>query len=292
MISITKLNCAECKKPIEIETKYVKYRRNNDPNTKFYCSNECRNKLAGKNVTCFTCGKIFYKKPCELNSNGKDFCSQSCACTFNNSQRKYGKGKKKNHTCDVCNSISILSLNAISVCKNSKCEKFTPSLSRRERVQAKRLKKCFRCTNEFLGNGYGKFCPPCFKIRRSEAAAKSIASQSRRSKNEVYFSELCQRHFKDVKCNEPIFNGWDADVIIEDLKVAVLWNGNWHYQQIQKNISLKQIQTRDKIKKYQIINCGYTPYIIEDRGKYNQKFVEEQFQKFIAVFNTVIDAAG
>ena len=102
----------------------------------------------------------------------------------------------------------------------------------------------------------------------------------------MYFAELCQKHFKDVKCNEPVFNGWDADVIIEDLKVAVLWNGNWHYQQIQKNISLKQIQARDKIKTHQIINCGYLPYVIEDRGKYNTKFVEEQFQKFITAFPT------
>ena len=39
---------------------------------------------------------------------------------------------------------------------------------------------------------------------------------------------------KNVKHNEAIFNGWDADVIIEDIKLAVLWNGKWHYEKDNK----------------------------------------------------------
>ena len=196
MISITNLNCAECQKPIDIETKYVKYRRKNDPNTKFYCSNKCRNKLTGRDVTCITCGIAFYKQPCELNSNGKDFCSQSCACIFNNSQREYGKGKKKNYTCLICNVISELPLNGKNLCLNNECKEFAPTLPRKERMQTKRLKNCLRCTGTFLGNGYGKFCPPCLKIRRSEAAVKSIASQSRRSKTKCTLQSYVKNTLK------------------------------------------------------------------------------------------------
>ncbi len=47
-------------------------------------------------------------------------------------------------------------------------------------------------------------------------------------------------------------------------------------QSFRKNIN------RDKIKIKEIINCGYTPYIIKDMGKYDPKFVEEEFNKFIA----------
>lgn len=45
--------------------------------------------------------------------------------------------------------------------------------------------------------------------------------------------------------------------------------------------SLKQIQNRDKIKVSEIKLAGYTPYIIKDLGKYNKKFVEEQFNLFL-----------
>ena len=41
---------------------------------------------------------------------------------------------------------------------------------------------------------------------------------------------------------------WDADIIIHDYKIAILWNGAWHYKQISKNSSLIQIQNRDVIK--------------------------------------------
>jgi hypothetical protein len=61
-----------------------------------------------------------------------------------------------------------------------------------------------------------------------------------------------------------------------------LWNGPWHYRQITKKQSLPQIKTRDKIKLEEIKKCGYIPYIIKDDGKYDTKFVEEQFNLFIA----------
>lgn len=102
-----------------------------------------------------------------------------------------------------------------------------------------------------------------------------------RSKNEIYFSELCKLKFKNVLTNEKIFNGWDADIIIEDLKIAVLWNGKWHYEKITKKHSVAQVQNRDKIKISEIIKCGYQPYIIKDLGKYKKLFVEEQFKIFI-----------
>jgi len=106
----------------------------------------------------------------------------------------------------------------------------------------------------------------------------------RRSKNEIHFANLCLQYFKNVKTNEAIFNGWDADVVIEDLKVAVLWNGIWHYKKITKKHSLKQTKNRDKIKKIEVEKLGYTPYIIKDLGKYDVIFVEEEFKKFLKKF--------
>lgn len=38
-----------------------------------------------------------------------------------------------------------------------------------------------------------------------------------------------------------MFNGWDADIIIEDLKIAILWNGKWHYEKITEKHSVSQV---------------------------------------------------
>ena len=75
-----------------------------------------------------------------------------------------------------------------------------------------------------------------------------------------------------------MFNGWDADVIIEDIKYAILWNGPWHYRKITEEHSVEQVQNRDKIKIHEIEQAGYTPYVIKDNGSYNPEFVEQQFK--------------
>ena len=80
--------------------------------------------------------------------------------------------------------------------------------------------------------------------------------------------------------NEQFFDGWDADVIIHSEKTAILWNGIWHYKQILKTQSLKQVQTRDRIKTSIIEKYGYVPYVIKDMGKYNKAFVEQEFEIF------------
>jgi hypothetical protein len=117
-------------------------------------------------------------------------------------------------------------------------------------------------------------------IKNGEKGGKvSVTVQSRRSKNEQYFSELCAKEY-NITMNEPYFDGWDADVIIHSEKVAILWNGVWHYNQISKTQSLKQVQARDKIKTAIIERYGYTPYVIKDMGKYNKKFVEQEFEVF------------
>ncbi len=118
--------------------------------------------------------------------------------------------------------------------------------------------------------------------RKGGLKSAKIQSKIRRSKNEIHFAELCKSYFNNVKMNKQMFNGWDADVIIEDIKTAVLWNGKWHYEKITKKHSVKQVQNRDKIKIKEIKKCGYDPYVIKDMGSENKKFVIEEFNKFIA----------
>jgi hypothetical protein len=132
---------------------------------------------------------------------------------------------------------------------------------------------CKKCASEWMKNS------PLSQT--TGLLSSQIQKKSRRSKNEMYFAELCKSYFNKVLTNEPMFNGWDADVIIEDIKTAVLWNGKWHYEKITKNHSVKQVQNRDKIRIKEIELKNYKYYIIKDMGRYDLKFVNKEFEKFI-----------
>jgi len=120
------------------------------------------------------------------------------------------------------------------------------------------------------------------KLNGRKGGLVSAQKQNKRSKNEIYFSELCEQYFgKDrVTTNEKFFDGWDADVIVHSIKTAILWNGCWHYKQITKKHCLKQVQTRDLIKNKIIEKYGYRPYTVKDMGKFNKNFVEQEFELF------------
>lgn len=72
------------------------------------------------------------------------------------------------------------------------------------------------------------------KLRLAGLKSVSVQAENRRNNNEKLFFELCKQNFTSVENNKQIFNGWDADIIIHDLKIAVLWNGKWHYKKIKE----------------------------------------------------------
>lgn len=224
-----------------------------NPNSKNYCCRECAN--LGRRVTlgmyiCKNC-QISYKGHKDLRCQNT-FCSHKCATIFNNKAR--------------------------NLTRIHKTRKKYPRIKRK--LKQENI-ECKNCQTEFTRKGVAKYCTECHKIALQRAGCRSaeVQSQTRRSKNEMLFAELCSQKFS-IETNKPIFNGWDADVIIPEKKVAVLWNGKWHYSQISKSRSLLQIQNRDRIKLQEIENAGYTPYIVKDMGKHDPIFVNSEFEKF------------
>ena len=156
-------------------------------------------------------------------------------------------------------------------------------------------RKCKNCGKVLDRNTLSRYCSlqckkqwheindELIKLKCQLGGRLSSSAKNRRSKNEMYFCELCEKEFKTVGHNEPIFNGWDADILLHDQKIAVLWNGKWHYETVfeNQNSSLKQIQNRDKIKEKEILAAGWKLYIIKDMGSYNKVFVEQEFKKFM-----------
>ena len=224
---------------------------------------------------CKNCGReIEISKQRYKRSKTKHFfCSLSCAATYNNKHRKPPTEttkarisealKKRNkeqphgkeYVCKVCGKRYMLHDGLTRAFCSERCQTIYKANK-----------------SQYVNNG---------KLREGGLKSVMVQAEKRRSKNEIEFFDLCKRHFSNVSHNEQIFNGWDADVIIHDIKYAILWNGAWHYKQIKKGQSLPQIQTRDKIKIEEIRNCGYTPYVIRDMGKYNKRFVKEEFDRFL-----------
>src|SRR5208337_47442 len=174
---------------------------------------------------CPKCSKEF-KITKQRSRKERQFCSQTCA----NSRSHLETTKEK-----ISNSLA---LNGIS------------------RKKLKRL--CKECSKKIYYRNKSGYCRKHISQHRnltektyaalSQAGKNSclVQKETRRSKNEKLFCQMCEAYFEDVKHNEPIFNGWDADVIIEDIKTAILWNGKWHYKSIAGH-ALNQVQNRDKI---------------------------------------------
>lgn len=159
-------------------------------------------------------------------------------------------------------------------------------------------KICIACKKEFkvaMARKNQKVCNvDCRRLLEKQKAAEgyykklghiggcaSAAVQVKRSKNEVMFAELCENtfEFEDVRCNEPIFEGWDSDVILLTMKIAIAWNGIWHYKQVRKDHDLDATRRRDAHKKKIIQKMGFTYYIIKDMGGFSKKLVETEFRK-------------
>lgn len=250
-----------------------------------YCSKECKYEAANKTVktTCAVCGKdiIVKKSTFEKSKSKKNFCSHSCAASYTN------LGREKSQETRVKISKSLLDYNSehnekrpVKICKV--CGK---EYHYKKNVSTKLC--CSKKCSLYLKTHKVDFMSSEQRELRSTISRKAVYLQKkeRRSKNEKYFCELCEKHFKNVTHNIPKFNGWDADVIIDDVRIAVLWNGKWHYEKITQKHSVLQVQTRDKIKISEIKKQGYEPYVIKDMGSYDPQFVIDEFEKFKAYVN-------
>lgn len=235
--------------------------------------------------SCLNCKKLLEYAP-EHKRVERKFCGKSCSAKYNNliriKKNFYKKGLTKISKCIICHAKIEISINTPKIF--SKCE----DCKNKDKLINKKPKKIIFCSicNQEIKNKKRTTCgDKCAKLAKIEGSKKGgkksaeLQSKIRRSKNEIYLAELCKKTFKDIETNKAIFNGWDADIILHKFKIAILWNGNWHYKQITKNHSLRQVQNRDKIKVKEIQKCGYLPYIIKDNGKFNKNFVEKQFTK-------------
>jgi hypothetical protein len=167
--------------------------------SELFCSKECNYKFISKkydyNVNCKTCGnKVEYPKI---------FCNHKCSAIFTNKNRKNIKGVKKISNCILCNDSVEVSRHCSK--NNTLCDKCKVPKKEQHHLEKKIKKsKCIVCETEFEHiQRRKKTCSViCKQIATNRGAVKggrkSVFSQQKRSKNEIYFYNLCKNKFSNV----------------------------------------------------------------------------------------------
>lgn len=249
---------------------------------------------------CYECKRLKSSSKYEfirsiLNSNiHKKFCSSSCSATYFN-RFKIVTESHKNKTSNTLNN------------KFREVMDEGIRLGLREPITGKKFNThtCKVCKNTFKSILWiKKLCSEKCKSedlikngRKGGLTTSSLPHHIRtRSKNERLFFNLVKSKFSDSLPNQRIFGEYDADIIIPSLKLAIHWNGVWHYKQIFKTEKGKhqfeQVQLRDKMRFSKIEESDWINYIIKDMGTFNSKFVNLQFDLFNEYISKMVVQVG
>ena len=90
------LECSVCKKEFRSKKNKI-YESKRIGTLSITCSRDCYKLFAGyfKKVECKNCNKDFIKRSCQMKKSANNFCSKSCAATFNNKNKEHGTRRSK-----------------------------------------------------------------------------------------------------------------------------------------------------------------------------------------------------
>lgn len=158
-------------------------------------------------------------------------------------------------------------------------------------TRPRKVNICIICRDTIIAKTNRKTCSRKCHIQSCKNSGKkgglkttqSIFTKRGRSKNEVLFFKQLQQYFPLALHNKRMFGEYDADIIIEELKIAIHWNGPFHYRQIFTREHFNNIQKRDKLRYKAIQQSGYTNYIIDDSSNkgFNPLKVKEEINIFL-----------
>ncbi len=96
-----KCECYTCEKAFYLTKHQIQDVLNPNENRQGrYCSKKCQNKSqeSKESVTCFNCNTEFYKTRSQIKKTKNNFCSKSCAATYNNKNKTHGTRRSKLET--------------------------------------------------------------------------------------------------------------------------------------------------------------------------------------------------
>lgn len=191
--------------------------------------------------------------------------------------------------------------------KNANCKACSKEIeiAKRASIYNSLCESCRKTRGDYRTRSSCSICGSCYELSKKNYcdacrlkiyqdngrrnAAKQ--SESRRSWSEIELGKLCQEAFERVSFNDPIFPNdpptqthWDADILIHDCKIAVLWNGPWHYRKLRARHNVEHVQSRDRIKLERIRSAGWHPIVIKD--ELGQKSIEKVKEAFSIIMET------
>lgn len=196
--------------------------------------------------SCAECGNV-------VSNRRNRFCGNACSAMFNNRERR-----KTNFIPNPTGINGVTQNKEANLHKCQTCDK---------QITASR-KFCQECHIAYrkcqLTNYWQSLPEEERKQKQCETGKKSAAMRVMRSKDEISLFNLCST-ILSVDHNVIISDGWDADIAIPDMKIAIFWDGPWHYKQMPfSGHSLSQVQTRDRIKTELFKSLGWTVFSFRD----------------------------
>lgn len=264
-IYINKCSCVKCGKEYTSKGIHPHYSINHIPGNKEKHAKRSRKNAKLRNIkwqeesrlkrekdkenyiphNCLQCETII-----EYENRNRKFCSYSCRAKYYNTRRNQSETTKQK-----------ISESVKSYRSENKIE-YTPIT----------FLQCHNCKRQFVHNTKkkettSKHCSHiCLQQTRSRNGRNNPNLGVKRSKDEIKLFNLITGQFINVEPNYNIIDGWDCDIALLDYKIAILWNGPWHYREMGfGNHSLVQVQNRDKIKTKLFSEMGWMVIIYEDR---------------------------
>lgn len=197
------------------------------------------------NKRCKLCG-------CMIN-NLQTFCSRTCSAKWNNKNRN-----------DRGWTMSVESRCKLSDTTTGRTNPHK-GIKTGPRILHSVVSFCRNC-GTLIKHSRRKSCSDeCLKELLRLGGCKAASNKITRSKQEIELFDLCTTYFTNITHNHQIISGWDADIILNNEKIAVLWNGPWHYKHMTGlKHSLSQVQNRDKIKTRALESIGWIVIVYRD----------------------------
>lgn len=241
-------------------------------------------------------------------SKGKERCVQN-GKTFSKISQETRKAKKDlkideynlNPTiCSICNNPMIYSKRNNKHCSRSCSATYTNEVLKQSGYKVSEEQK-LQISKTLLENSpkYSKVnsCTVCGKFHKVIRTEKTCSDECRkkalfdagqkggkisntkrvkRSKDEIKLFNLCLTIDTNSKSNGVLVDGWDTDIFIPSLNLAIMWNGPWHYKEMKLyNHSLVKVQQRDALKMKLFKEHGYDVIVFEDRHYTPQSAFQE-----------------
>ena len=115
-------------------------------------------------------------------------------------------------------------------------------------------------------------------------------SSNRRSKSESKLFDLLSEQYEQLEFlanDKSMLDGYEVDIAIPQIKLAIEWNGIIHYKPIYGSEKLNKVQKRDSEKQHVAKQKGINLIVITDLAS-KDSYVKEVFHKICFIINDLL----